>query len=85
MAPNALAVAQECSWFLVPVHVFGAMRWTCWNTVRAGGGGGIFGGDGGGEVENRTTDDGGCPGLPCRAHHLAVSTGELPFECLGLI
>ena len=76
MAPNALAVAQECSWFLVPVHVFGAMRWTCWNTVRAGGGGGIFGGDGGGEVENRTTDDGGCPGshaVPTTSRSLLAS------------
>lgn len=35
LAPNAFVLAQPCSWFLTPVYVFSAVRWTCWNTVGA--------------------------------------------------
>jgi hypothetical protein len=35
LVPNAVAYANErCGWYLTPVHVSGALRWTCWNTVR---------------------------------------------------
>ncbi|KAL4444077.1 hypothetical protein ABPG75_011814 [Micractinium tetrahymenae] len=33
LAPNALVLAQPCSWFLSPIHAFGIVRWTCWNTL----------------------------------------------------
>ncbi|KAL4429984.1 hypothetical protein ABPG77_004354 [Micractinium sp. CCAP 211/92] len=33
LAPNALVLAQPCSWFLAPIHAFGIVRWTCWNTL----------------------------------------------------
>ena len=33
LAPNAYVLAQPCSWFLLPVHVFALVRWTCQNTV----------------------------------------------------
>lgn len=36
LAPNALVLAQPCSWFLAPIHAFGIVRWTCWNTVGWG-------------------------------------------------
>lgn len=33
LAPNAFVLANACSWFLIPVHVFSMIRWTCLNTV----------------------------------------------------
>ncbi|GAB4816053.1 hypothetical protein N2152v2_003099 [Parachlorella kessleri] len=31
LAPNAYYLAKrECSWFLLPINVFGFMRWSCW-------------------------------------------------------
>ena len=33
LAPNAYVVAVPCGWFQLPVHIFGAIRWSCWSAV----------------------------------------------------
>ena len=34
LAPNAYYLAkQECAWFLLPISVFGFVRWSCWAAV----------------------------------------------------
>ena len=37
LAPNAdyLAKYEECPWHLLPVNVFGFIRWTCWAAVSS--------------------------------------------------
>jgi hypothetical protein len=36
LVPNAVTYGNDrCGWYLLPVHVSGAIRWTCWNTVRS--------------------------------------------------
>lgn len=35
LAPNAFVLAKPCSWFLTPIFIFSAVRWSCWNTVRS--------------------------------------------------
>jgi hypothetical protein len=38
LAPNSyyLHKYDECPWFLLPIHVFGFIRWTCWAAVSGG-------------------------------------------------
>lgn len=33
LAPNVFVLANPCGWFLRPIYVFTAVRWTCLNTV----------------------------------------------------
>lgn len=35
LLPNATELASPCSWFLLPINVYGVIRWSCWSLVRA--------------------------------------------------
>jgi hypothetical protein len=33
LVPNVYVLCIPCSWFFLPIHIFGTIRWSCWSAV----------------------------------------------------